>query len=87
MQELVSAVAALAGIVEKGGIIGLLVIAVAFAFWWIHQLRKELIRTYRQRDFCRQVRARYRFALDNAGITVKIDDIESEMKEDELEKE
>jgi hypothetical protein len=58
--------------------------------WGIHdrvRLRRELMRTYRQRDLCRQVRSRYKFALDAEKMTVDISDILAEMQEDDGEKE
>jgi hypothetical protein len=50
MGELLSAVPQLAGIVEKGGVIGLLLLVVVVLGYEVFRLRKELVRTYAQRD-------------------------------------
>lgn len=82
MQELLAAVPQIAGLIEKGGIIGLFVILVGFLLFERWKKMKELHRVYGQRDFCRQVSARYKFALDSAGIKVDISDLERQRQED-----
>lgn len=73
----------IASIVEKGGVSGLLLVVLYFTVKHLRKKMDELTKVYRQRDFCRQVRARYKWALEKEGITVKIDDIEAEMKDDD----
>lgn len=83
MQELASTIASLAGVIEKGGMIGLLVGIIAWGVRDRMRMRKEMLATYRQRDYCRQVRARYKYALDSKEIKVDISDIEAELKDDD----
>lgn len=85
MQELVSGIASLSGVIEKGGIVGVMLIATAFLGWWCMKLRKQLALVFRQRDFARAVQFRYKGALDNAKLTVDISDIEKLFEKDRLE--
>lgn len=82
VQELLAAVPQLASLIEKGGVIGLLVIVAGFLGLEVKRLRRDINRVYGQRDFCRQVRARYKDRLDALGVKVDISDIEAERKED-----
>lgn len=79
----------LVSIVEKGGIIGLLIIVVVALIWVILRYRKDLIEAYQQRDdawherdTCRMIRFRYKAELDRAGLKVDISDIMEEMRDD-----
>lgn len=83
MQELVGGIAALSGVIEKGGIVGVMLILTAFLGWWSHRLRKQLAAVYRQRDRCRLISVRYRSHLDAAGIKVDISDILEMLGDDE----
>lgn len=83
MQEILTSVPAFAKVIEQAGIIGLLVIVLAFLLWERTKRTRELNRVYVQRDWCRQVSARYKFALDREGIKVDISDLEQQRKEDE----
>lgn len=63
-----------------------LVSGAAYYFWKLSELRrKDLIRTFRQRDRARAERNRYRAALDHRQIVVDISDIEREFREDAAE--
>lgn len=81
----ISEILQLAGQVEKLGIIGLMCVASGVMAWALVKYRKELARTYRQRDRCRLICVRYKGALDNANIVVNITDIEEMFKTDALE--
>lgn len=50
MQELIAQLPIISGIVEKGGIIGLLLLIMAVLIWERTRLVKELTSTYRDRD-------------------------------------
>lgn len=85
MQEFVGTIASLSGVIEKGGIVGVLMLAAGFLGWWSWQLRKQLHVVYRQRDYARSVMFRYKGALDAASIKVDISDIEKTFADDKLE--
>lgn len=72
----------LSGHVEKLGIIGFLVLVVGVMGWALWKFRKELGRTYRQRDKARAIQFVYKQALDNAGIKVDISYIEQQFRDD-----
>ena len=75
--ELLTALPQLGALVEKLGVIGLLL---AVAGWLIYdrlRMMKELRATYRDRDKARLISERFRAALSNADITIpEIADIE-----------
>lgn len=75
MQEIVSAIPAVSGLIEKGGIIGVMMILIYFLAREVLRLRKELSRTYAERDRERFLAVRYRSALDHAGIKVDVSDV------------
>lgn len=75
----------LVAIVEKGGIIGLLIIVVGVLCWVCLKYRKELIGVYSRLDECRLVRERYRAALTEKGIKVDISDILDDMRRERSE--
>lgn len=60
----------LAPLVEKLGIVGLLLIAVAWLVWERLRLVKQSVRTFRQRDRWRQIAERYRGAIVAAGAAI-----------------
>lgn len=74
-----------AGQIEKLGIVGLMAIAAGVEAWALARYRKELIRTYRQRDRARAIQFAYKTALDNAGIKIDISDIEKTFDDDRVE--
>lgn len=73
MQEIVGAIAGAAGIIEKAGIIGVMLFVMAFLMWERVRLVKELSRMYRQRDRWRLAFVKCKAALDNANPPIKID--------------
>jgi len=75
MQEIVTAIPAISGLIEKGGIIGLLMVLIYFLVREVMRLRKELGIAYGQRDRERYIAVRYKSALDNAGIKVDVSDV------------
>jgi hypothetical protein len=75
MDQLLTALPALAGLIEKGGIVGLLVIFTGTLIWDRIRLMKELKRAYRGRDRARIERERFRSACVAANITVDISDV------------
>lgn len=85
MQEIAGGISALLAVAEKGGIAAI-AIGVAWYFWKQDAAKRlDLIRTFRQRDKCRSINARYKAYLDQAGIKVDISDIEQQFKEDAAE--
>lgn len=83
--EWLEALPKIIAILEKAGMLGLMVIAVGVEAWVIVKYRRDLIATYHERDLCRLVRERYRAALTAAGIKVDIADIVEEMKKERNE--
>lgn len=83
--DLVSVVPQLVTLVEKLGIIGILILGMAVLVRELMRVRREAARTYRQRDKARTISARYKTALDMNNITVDISDIEQMFKDDEAE--
>ncbi len=77
MQELITGITGLAGLIEKGGIIGVLLIGIAVLVYERQQRVKELMKTYRQRDKARLISVRYKSALDSRDIKVETSDIEA----------
>lgn len=78
----ISEILQFAGQVEKLGIIGLSFVVMGVEAWALVKYRKEMVRTYRQRDRARLISVRYKGALDNAQIKVDISDIEQMFKDD-----
>lgn len=78
----ISEILQLAGQVEKLGIIGLMFIVIGVEAWALVKYRKELVRTFRQRDKARLILFKYKGALDHHGIKVDISEIEQMFKDD-----
>lgn len=83
MQELVTALPALSGLIEKGGIIGVLLIACGVLVWEIrrgrrreHEFRNEMAKVYGQRDKWRIAFVKCKAALDAAGVKVDLSDLQ-----------
>ena len=68
-----SAIPQLAGIIEKGGIVGLLVIICAFLLWQLVRYQKELVKAYRERDRWRIAFVKAKATCDNVVPPIKID--------------
>lgn len=85
MQELVGAVASFAGVIEKGGIIGVMLIITGLLARYSWSLRKQLVVAYRQRDRARMMQSRFKGALDYNKIAVDVSDIDQMFQADRLE--
>lgn len=68
MQEIISALPALSALIEKGGIVGVMLIAIAVLVYERVRLSKELTSTYRQRDKWRLGYVICKQACDAAGL-------------------
>jgi hypothetical protein len=68
MGEIIGQIPALAGLVEKGGVIGLLVIVCAVLGYEVRRLRAELAKTYGQRDKYRVGFVICKAECDRAGL-------------------
>ena len=75
MAELFSALPQLAGLIEKGGIIGLLVIVSAVLIWEVRRLRAELARCYQGRDRWRLAYTIIKAAADACGAKYDLRDL------------
>lgn len=73
--DALSALPALAGLIEKLGVIGLLLVAVVWLIYERLRLMKELKTTYTQRDRWRLACVKYKAATDAAGIKVDTTDL------------
>jgi len=73
--ELVSLLPHLTGVVEKLGTVGVLVIAVVWLVSERLRLMKELRTAYIQRDRWRLACTKYKYACDQAHITVDTSDL------------
>lgn len=73
--ELLSALPQLAALVEKLGVIGVLLIAVGWLISERLRLMKENASIYRQRDRWRLACTKYKDACDHAGIKVDTSDL------------
>lgn len=75
----------LAALIEKLGVIGLLLIAVAWLVWERMRLMKLSVKTFHQRDRARLREERYRAACRANNITVDVSDIDAIFSEDASE--
>lgn len=75
MQDFITALPAVSALIEKAGIIGVLVILGGLLAWEVLRLRRELAKCYRERDKARYAVVKCRAALDAAGIKVDLTDI------------
>ncbi len=81
--EIVGSLPQLAALVEKLGVIGVLLIAVAWLVYERLRLVKQGQKTFRQRDKWRQIAERYRGAIISAGAALPdVSDIEREFAAD-----
>lgn len=85
--EILGLVPQLAGVVDKAGVVGLLILACAYLAWDRNRLQKEGRRTYRQRDKARLERERYKSACVNNQIVVDVSDIDKMFQEDKDDEE
>jgi hypothetical protein len=82
MESIFSSLPALAGLIEKGGIVGVLLIACGAMIWEIRRLRKDLTRVYAIRDKWRTGYTICKAALDFNKITVDLSMMQDVEKED-----
>lgn len=67
MQEFLTALPAISGLIEKGGVIGVLLVFSSLLVWEIVRLRKLLGKTFQQRDKWRLAFVTVKAAADHAG--------------------
>lgn len=72
MSELVTALPALSALIERGGIIGVLLVVCGVMAWEIARLRKVLGKTYAQRDKWRLAFVTVKAAADHAGLKIDL---------------
>lgn len=68
MAEIVAALPNLSALIERGGIIGILLIVCGVMANEVFRLRKELTKTYKQRDRDRLRVVVYKSECDRAGL-------------------
>lgn len=73
--ELLGALPQLVSLVEKGGVVGVLILVAAVLIWDRLRLMKELRKTYNQRDKWRLAYVKCKSACDNAGVKVDLSDL------------
>ena len=83
MEALVSALPQFAGLIEKGGVVGLLLIIVAVLVREVLRLRAELTKQYGLRDKYRLGFFACKQALDQAGIKIDLSGMDALLKEGE----
>lgn len=82
--ELLSSLPALAGLIEKAGIIGVLLLAVVWLVMERLRLIKQGAKTFRQRDKARLIAERYKAALLGAKLALPdISDVDALFREDD----
>lgn len=75
MEGILSALPQLAGLIEKGGVIGLLLIVAGVLVYEVRRLRKELDKVYANRDRLALAVAQLRTVCQARGIEVDLDDL------------
>jgi hypothetical protein len=80
--ELLTAIPALAGLVEKAGVVGLLLIVVGMLIYERLRLLKELTKTYAQRDKWRLAYVKCKDSLDHHGIKIDMTDLAALIQEE-----
>lgn len=81
MGDLVGQLPAVAGIIEKGGVVGLLLIVVAVLGWEVIGKRKELAKVYAQRDKYRMGFALCKAECDRANLKPDLSMLNDLLKE------
>ncbi len=82
--EWLEALPKIVAILEKAGMLGLMVIVAGVEAWVITKYRKELVTIYHRLDLCRMIRERYRSKLSAENLNVDVSDL---IAESEREKE
>ena len=82
--DLTALASSIVPLIEKLGVIGLLLVAMYFLIRELLRLRAELNKCYKQRDAARYAVVRYKTVCDSLIPPVKVDlsDIEDLLKED-----
>ena len=75
--EILNSIPALAGLVEKAGVVGPLLIVVGMLIYERLRLLKELTKTYAQRDKWRLAYVKCKDSLDHHGIKIDLADLAS----------
>ena len=75
METILQTIPQLTAIIEKGGIVGLLVIICGFLLWQLIRYQKELSSTYRQRDRWRLAFVKAKSVCDGANLKVDLTDL------------
>jgi len=75
MGDIVGALPQLAGLIEKGGVVGLLLLICGVLAYEVRRLRSQSIKTFAQRDKWRLAYVKCKAALDTAGIKVDLSDL------------
>ena len=73
MPEIISTLPAIAGLVEKLGVVGLLIAAVVVLAYERMRLLRELKGAYSQRDRWRLACVKYKAACDSATPPIRVD--------------
>lgn len=81
METIIGALPTLAGLIEKGGIIGVMLIACGVLAYEVKRLRVELVKAYRDRDVHRMGFALCKAACDAAKIAVDLTEMRDLEKE------
>lgn len=84
MAEILGALPQLSGLIEKGGVVGLLIIALGVLVYEIRRLRRELTLQYQLRDKYRLGFVLCKQACDSAGLKVDLSALSDLLKEGEL---
>lgn len=82
MAEIFGLIPQLADLIQKAGVVGLLLLICGVLVWEIRRLRSEAVKTYRQRDRARLERERYKSACIAHSLAVDISDIAAMFEED-----
>ena len=88
MAELISLLPQFAGLIEKGGVVGLFLIITGVLGWEVWRLRKEaearrieVVKVYRQRDRWRLAFTIVKAAADSKGAKYDLSDLADLIKE------
>lgn len=73
MPELIAGITQLSGLIEKGGIIAVLIVVIGFSFAEIRRMRILVAVTFSERDKARALAGRYKYALEASNPAIKVD--------------
>lgn len=72
MEGILGALPALADIIAKGGVVGLMLVVCGVLAWEVMRLRKQSVQVFAERDAYRLAYAVYKQACDAAGLKVDL---------------